>query len=392
MPHPEAEFGRFLVGDAGGAGLAGQDQACDTGRVDAVVAVLADLCPHVGVGLDGIQHDALVAASRQFMTETHPVMAGGLHRHQHLSRSAGLAKNLFFQQVDAFTGVGEGSELGDHFAIGRQGSGGMFAFTDVDADHCPAFGEHGSSWFQAFHKGGPLVEVLVGAAADGRRPAVEGDTRLKQKRLIQNLVGDAGHPARGRSQPTHSWHSGDKLSKTRATFFRVRRSSRRGAWRPASDCNGSWLYGWGFQMCEGSGHCFLQLRREAVFQTLDGEQLVATVGLIASPGAIGEQIQFGQSATCIPEGVAVETRHGALDAIEPPAGESIPIGGQGEKQIQADVLGPQAFEKAFAAETVVDPGERVGYFTNPLWHEQGQGLFSGMAGPSWRETCVADDL
>ena len=45
VPHPEAEFGGLLVGHAGGAGLAGQDQSGDAGRVDAVVAVLADLGP-----------------------------------------------------------------------------------------------------------------------------------------------------------------------------------------------------------------------------------------------------------------------------------------------------------------------------------------------------------
>jgi hypothetical protein len=135
------------------------------------------------------------------------------------------------------------------------------------------------------------------------------------------------------------------------------------------------LRGLGVKVSEHFRHGFFQFRREGVFQTLEGEQLVAAVRIIAAPGAKGEEIQFGQSAACIPEGVAVEPRHGELDAIEPPAGESIPIGGDGEKQIQADVLGPQAFEKAFAAEAVVDPGERVGHFTNPLWHEQGQGLF-----------------
>ena len=83
------------------------------------------------------------------------------------------------------------------------------------------------------------VKVLLrGGGAIGRRPAVEGDARLKQKRLIQNLVGDAGHPARGRSQPTHSWRSGDRLLKTRATFFRVRPSFKEGsvASRVGSQC------------------------------------------------------------------------------------------------------------------------------------------------------------
>jgi hypothetical protein len=141
------------------------------------------------------------------------------------------------------------------------------------------------------------------------------------------------------------------------------------------DYTSSWLRGLGLEVSEDFGHGFLQLWREGIFETLDGQQLVAAVGVVVSPGSIAQQIQLDQSSASVPEGVAVETTYGTLDAIEPPAGESVAIGGQGEKQIEADVLGPQSFQKAFAAEAMVDPSERAGYFADSLRCQQRQGSF-----------------
>jgi len=119
----------------------------------------------------------------------------------------------------------------------------------------------------------------------------------------------------------------------------------------------------------------MQLRRNRFFESLDGEQLVAAVGLVASPGSIGEQIEFGQSPARVAERVAIETRHGVMDSVEPPTGQTVSIGGQCEKQIQADVLGPQAVEQSFASEAMVDPSERRGDFSDSLRRQQWQGFF-----------------
>src|SRR5271154_6498117 len=71
---------------------------------------------------------------------------------------------------------------------------------------------------------------------------VEEDLRVI--RLIQNLVGDAGRPARRRSQPTHSWHSGDTWLTMRVTFFSAKQYLGGHAWHPASDGDDSVLERW----------------------------------------------------------------------------------------------------------------------------------------------------
>ena len=161
-------------------------------------------------------------------------------------------------------------------------------------------------------------------------------------RLIQNLVGDAGRPARRRSQPTHSWHSGDTLLTTRVTFFRTRPTSRNETWHPASDGNVSISGGWGLQVSKDLCHGLLQLRRRQFWGTLDGEDLITTIRFAAAPRTIDNQVQFGQPRARIPKHVAIEARHGLFDAIEPPAGKSLLVGREREEQVQPKVLGPQA--------------------------------------------------
>jgi hypothetical protein len=75
--------------------------------------------------------------------------------------------------------------------------------------------------------------------------------------------------------------------------------------------------------------------------------------------------------------MAIETRQGFLDAIEPPARKPSLVGGQHEKQVQAEVLGPESWKDAFAAEAMVDPGERWRDAPHSLRHQQRQGLFQG---------------
>ena len=90
------------------------------------------------------------------------------------------------------------------------------------------------------------------------------------------------------------------------------------------------------------------------------------------PGPISNQVQVAQSRSGIPQRVPLEARHGAFDAIEPPTGQAVAVGGQGEKQVQADVRRFQTFEEPVAAEAMVDPGERGRDLANSLRHEHGQ--------------------
>ena len=186
MPYPEPQLSRLFVGHAGRSGLAGQHQAGNAFGVDAVIAVLADLAACVGVGLDGIEHCALVSASRQFVIETHPVVTRGLHRQEHLCGSAGLAENLVFQYIYAVACVGEGRELGNNFAIWRQGGGGMFAFAYINARPLPGLWRAQSSRVSSVSSYLSFRESYCGReAVDDRGSVVEGYTRLKKYRLIQ---------------------------------------------------------------------------------------------------------------------------------------------------------------------------------------------------------------
>lgn len=117
---------------------------------------------------------------------------------------------------------------------------------------------------------------------------VEEDLRVI--RLIQNLVGDAGRPARRRSQPTHSWHSGDTLLTMRVTFFVAKLTLWGQTWHPASGGNVSLCGGRGLQVLKDLCHGLLQLRHRPFWGTLDGEDLVATVRFAAAPRTIGDQV------------------------------------------------------------------------------------------------------
>ena len=98
-------------------------------------------------------------------------------------------------------------------------------------------------------------------------------------RLIQNLVGDTERPARRRSQPTHSWHSGDTWLTMRVTFFSARQKVRGQTWHPASDGNVS-ISGCGeFQVLKDLCHGLLHLWRRQFWGPPDGKDLVTTVRL-----------------------------------------------------------------------------------------------------------------
>ncbi len=198
---------------------------------------------------------------------------------------------------------------------------------------------------------------------------------LRVIRLIQNLVGDAGRPARRRSQPTHSWHSGDTLLTMRVTFFAAKRTVGGQTWHPASDGNVSVSAGRGLQVLKDLCHGLLQLRRRQFSGTLDGEDLVTTIRFADAPRTIGDQIQFGQPRSRVPKHVAIEAGHGLLDPIEPPAGQPLLVGGEGEKQVQSQVLWLKSWKDAFAAEAMVDPRERRRDGAHSLRHQQRQGLF-----------------
>ena len=90
------------------------------------------------------------------------------------------------------------------------------------------------------------------------------------------------------------------------------------------------------------------------------------------PGPIRNQVQVAQPCPGLPQRATFEARHSTFDAIEPPTGKAVAVGGQGQKQIQTNVRRFQAFEESFAAEAMVDPGERGGYLANALRHEHRQ--------------------
>jgi hypothetical protein len=48
-----------------------------------------------------------------------------------------------FQPVQARSGIGKGGELGEDFALEREGGGGVSSLADVDADHGSTFGQDG---------------------------------------------------------------------------------------------------------------------------------------------------------------------------------------------------------------------------------------------------------
>ena len=145
MPGEQSQFQGSLVGHAAGPGLAGEDQAGDAGRIDAVVACLANLGVAASVGLEGIEDDGVIAAALEFCPRAHPVVAGGFHGNQHPAGSTGGAEHLVFQPIEALTRIGKGRQLGDDLALGRDGRGGMGSLAEVDADDGPALSQHGPS-------------------------------------------------------------------------------------------------------------------------------------------------------------------------------------------------------------------------------------------------------
>ena len=236
MPGEQSQFQGSLVGHAAGPGLAGEDQAGDAGRIDAVVACLANLGVAASVGLEGIEDDGVIAAALEFCPRAHPVVAGGFHGNQHPAGSTGGAEHLVFQPIEALTRIGKGRQLGDDLALGRDGRGGMGSLADVDADDGPALSQHGPSRTGVVHDSDSWERFCQRARA--HRGGSIGEEDLRIKHLIQNLVGYAGRPARNWSQPTHAWRSGDLSEKTRVTFFSPKRTSGGQAWRPASKVKG----------------------------------------------------------------------------------------------------------------------------------------------------------
>jgi hypothetical protein len=73
--------------------------------------------------------------------------------------------------------------------------------------------------------------------------------------------------------------------------------------------------------------------------------------------------------------VTIEAGQGSLNAIEPPTGEPALVGRHHEKQVQAQVLGPELWKEALAAEAMVDPGEGAGNGARPLRHQERQRFF-----------------
>ena len=56
--------------------------------------------------------------------------------------------------------------------------------------------------------------------------------------------------------------------------------------------------------------------------------------------------------------MAIEAWHRLFDAIEPPAGKSLLVCRQDEKQVQPKILRSQSWKDAFAPEAMVNPRER----------------------------------
>ncbi len=81
MPGEQSQFQGSLVGRTAFTGLAGEDQAGDAGRIDAVVACLANLGVAASVGLEGIEDDGVIAAALQFCPRAHPVVAVAYGNH-----------------------------------------------------------------------------------------------------------------------------------------------------------------------------------------------------------------------------------------------------------------------------------------------------------------------
>jgi len=67
------------------------------------------------------------------------------------------------------------------------------------------------------------------------------------------------------------------------------------------------------------------------------------------------------SVASIPEGVAIEAWHGSFDAIEPPARQSIAIGGQHQEQVQGEVGWLELLKPAVCSKSMVEPGKGLGH-------------------------------
>jgi hypothetical protein len=112
--------------------------------------------------------------------------------------------------------------------------------------------------------------------------------------------------------------------------------------------------------------------RKAVLRPLDGKHLVASVRLTSSPWPVRDRAKLDEPIASCPKVMAVEARHISLDAIQPPTGKSVAIGGQREKQVQPHVCRLHSLENAFAANAMIDPRERPRHLAKPLRHEHGQ--------------------
>jgi hypothetical protein len=81
--------------------------------------------------LEGIEHDPRVIPASDLIVQGIPVMAGGLHAHQHLDTLA-VRLQVLTQAGESLGVIGE-AHVGEDLALAIENAGGMFSFANVDA-------------------------------------------------------------------------------------------------------------------------------------------------------------------------------------------------------------------------------------------------------------------
>jgi len=126
----------------------------------------------------------------------------------------------------------------------------------------------------------------------------------------------------------------------------------------------------------------------------DGQDLVAPVDVVSTPGPIGDQVVLDQPVASIPEFVAIEAWDSPFDAIEPPARQTIAIGGQDQEQVQGEVGGLEALQPPVGAQSMIEPSKGLGHAAATLGDEDRQFSLEGHKAPfargTWTVWCRLD--
>jgi hypothetical protein len=105
--------------------------------------------------------------------------------------------------------------------------------------------------------------------------------------------------------------------------------------------------------------------------------LIGAVWITGIPGPKGKETFLNQSFASVTKLVKMKGWHGSLHDVKPPAGKTVLIGGESEKEIQCKILALKIEKELPCPQTVIDPGERWWHDTSVVWQNRFERFFKG---------------